>query len=621
MHDEQVIDLRGPEDLAGLLVDLEELDRQVRCHGEAQVDDWRRRYGDGPRPVDLENLAAYLALRHHDLRPLQARLAAAGLSSLGRTEPVVMEGLASVLGILRRLVDPAAPVPVAENVAAHRRARARVEVAREALFGAPAGGRSTSIMVTLPPEAASDQSLTRRLVAAGVDSFRINSAHDDPAAWRSMAAGVRSAAAGAGRRVPVLLDLAGPKLRVGPMESGAPVIRIRTVRDGRGQLVERARCWLIGAGDIAGAPDGGSGTGPPLVTVDPGWSDLLQVGDALRLTDPAGRRRRLVVVGRDGRRVLVESDRSCVFAEGAVIRSERTGATSVRPPAAAPGVVILRVGDRFVLAPGGIGREAVRDGRGDVLAPAVVPCAEPTVVDLLMTGDRVVMDDGRLEGVVQGRVTGGALVRVERTPPRGFKVREGRGLNLPDARIRLPVLSAEDRRALTVAAEVADAVGCSFVSSGEDLIELRAAIDGAGRPDLGLVAKIETRTAVYHLADVLAAVTGPAPLGVMIARGDLAVEVGWERLAEYQRRVMWFCDAAHVPVVWATQVLERLTRTGTPTRAEVTDAAESERADCVMLNKGPHLLEAVALLEGILTRMQDHVARKQDLLPVLRHLD
>jgi pyruvate kinase len=106
----------------------------------------------------------------------------------------------------------------------------------------------------------------------------------------------------------------------------------------------------------------------------------------------------------------------------------------------------------------------------------------------------------------------------------------------------------------------------------------------------------------------------------MIARGDLAVELGWARLAEYQRRILWFCEAAHVPVVWATQVLESMVRTGIPSRAELTDASEAERADCVMLNKGDHLEAAVALLDSILVRMQDHVDHKRDLLPDLRHL-
>jgi pyruvate kinase len=100
----------------------------------------------------------------------------------------------------------------------------------------------------------------------------------------------------------------------------------------------------------------------------------------------------------------------------------------------------------------------------------------------------------------------------------------------------------------------------------------------------------------------------------MIARGDLAVECGFERLAEVQEEILWICEAAHVPVIWATQVLETLAQEGMPSRAEVTDTAMGHRAECVMLNKGDHVLTAVRVLEDILRRMQAHQVKKRAML-------
>jgi pyruvate kinase len=100
----------------------------------------------------------------------------------------------------------------------------------------------------------------------------------------------------------------------------------------------------------------------------------------------------------------------------------------------------------------------------------------------------------------------------------------------------------------------------------------------------------------------------------MIARGDLAVESGFERLAEVQEEILWLCEAAHVPVIWATQVLETLAKRGAPTRAEITDAAMAHRAECVMLNKGPYIIHAVRMLDDILKRMQSHQFKKQSML-------
>src|SRR6185369_16754825 len=88
--------------------------------------------------------------------------------------------------------------------------------------------------------------------------------------------------------------------------------------------------------------------------------------------------------------------------------------------------------------------------------------------------------------------------------------------------------------------------------------------------------------------------------------------------AEVQEEILWVCEAAHVPVVWATQVLESLAKEGMPSRAEITDAAMGERAECVMLNKGPHIRMAVRALADILQRMQGHQRKKRSILRPLK---
>ena len=135
-----------------------------------------------------------------------------------------------------------------------------------------------------------------------------------------------------------------------------------------------------------------------------------------------------------------------------------------------------------------------------------------------------------------------------------------------------------------------------------------------GGDRLGVVLKIETRRAFERLPQLLLTAMRRQRVGVMIARGDLAVEVGYERLAELQEEILWLCEAAHLPVIWATQVLEQLAKSGLPSRAEISDAAMGERAECVMLNKGPHIEEAVVVLDDILCRMAEHHYKKNALL-------
>jgi pyruvate kinase len=131
---------------------------------------------------------------------------------------------------------------------------------------------------------------------------------------------------------------------------------------------------------------------------------------------------------------------------------------------------------------------------------------------------------------------------------------------------------------------------------------------------LGIVLEIETRQAFERLLQLLLTAMRRPHVGVMIARGDLAVEVGYERLAELQEEILWLCEAAHLPVIWATQVLEQLAKSGLPSRAEVSDAAMGVRAECVMLNKGAHIDDAVVVLDDILRRMAEHHYKKNALL-------
>ncbi len=143
-----------------------------------------------------------------------------------------------------------------------------------------------------------------------------------------------------------------------------------------------------------------------------------------------------------------------------------------------------------------------------------------------------------------------------------------------------------------------------------DVIALLEELNNYPDCNLGIICKIETVQGFNDLPRILLATMRHYPAGIMIARGDLAVECGWERLAEIQEQILWLCEAAHLPAIWATQVLESESKKGLPSRAEITDAAMSQRADCVMLNKGPHIIAAIRMLDNILRRMQNHQHKK-----------
>jgi pyruvate kinase len=246
-------------------------------------------------------------------------------------------------------------------------------------------------------------------------------------------------------------------------------------------------------------------------------------------------------------------------------------------------------------------------------------CGIPEAIDQLEIGANVWINDGKLGTKVERTCPAGVVLRVFQSSEKGEKLKQDKGLNFPDHLMKFDPLTTDDLQNLDFIAAHADIVGYSFVQQSEDIDRLQEELDRRipDGHDIAIIAKIETRMAVRNLPELIVHAAGKRPFGVMIARGDLAVEIGYQRLVEMQEEILWLCEAAHVPVIWATQVLEGLVKNGNPTRAEMTDAAMAERAECVMLNKGPYIAEAVTILDDVLTRMQAHMSKKTPRLRAL----
>lgn len=353
-------------------------------------------------------------------------------------------------------------------------------------------------MATLPMEAASDASLVRRLMEAGMDCPRINCAHDDADAWLRMIENIRATERRLQRSCRILMDLAGPKCRIEAV-----------------QAPEKHR---------------------------------VHVGDRLTL------------------------------------------AARLHPLTKGPIAIAVNF---------------------------------PRVIDQLAVGADVYIDDGKAGGRVVAKRGDRVDIDIFAARAKGVRLKPGKGLNFPTTELELPRLTAKDFGDLDIVARRADLVGFSFVqrtSEVELLQDHLAARRGDAKPQ-ALVLKIETPLAVRNLPRLIAQSATHNPTAVMIARGDLAVELGFARLSEMQEEILWLCEAAHVPVIWATQVLDRFVKDGVASRAETTDAAMAQRADCVMLNKGPYLAEGVRFLRDVLARMDRHHAKKFSRFTPLRAWD
>ncbi len=556
-----------------------------------------------------KNLVHYLALRQFDISTLQEDLAALGLSSLGRAERNVMASVRAVMLALQRISSDASNLSAMQRDAMRLR-NPQADAHKKAILGEHPTGRDVSIMVTLPTEAAQNPVFVRDLVAAGMNVARINCAHDNAAAWEAMVANVRAAGAEAGKECRVIMDLAGPKLRTGELRAGPRVLHIRPRRDPLGQVVTGRRIRLI--------PDDvpRRGTKAAVLPVPRQCVVSAYEGDEFRFVDTRGKGRRLTVVRKDDKGLVVETRQGAYIATGTQLQLVRETADEEAvfsvgelPPIEQP--ILLRTGDTLVLHKESIpGAPAREDADGNVTRPAHISCQQPEVFGFVVTGDSISLNDGKIMGVVRTVDTDRLEVEITKAKPTGSRLRGNRGINFPNSDIRLPGLTATDMTNLGFVLQHADAVGLSFVRTPSDVVALQEALKKDGARPPGIVIKIETKQAFRNLPRLLLTAMRSYPAAVMIARGDLAVECGWERLAELQEEILWFCEAAHMPVMWGTQVLEQKAKKGQPSRAEISDAAMSQRADCVMLNKGPHILAAIRMLDNILRRMQGHQFKK-----------
>ena len=235
----------------------------------------------------------------------------------------------------------------------------------------------------------------------------------------------------------------------------------------------------------------------------------------------------------------------------------------------------------------------------------------PGIVSMIKKGERVFIDDGMIEGVVETIKQEGAAVRIVRISSGKPQIKSQKGINFPDSEISVSPITDFDKACLPFICKYADLVGYSFIRNADDLKNLQDALNELSAQPPYIIMKIETPESVKNLPDLLIEGMRQKAFGVMIARGDLAVEIGFERTGEIQDEILWICEAAHVPVVWATQVLETLNKTGIATRSEITDAAHAVMAECVMINKGDHTIKVIETLRNVLHRIGGHHIKKR----------
>lgn len=563
-----------------------------------------------------KNLIHYLAFRNFDVDHLQDKLRELSLPSLSNIESHVVHSLLTIKTIINHLQGKQV-VEKIPGILTIPQSKSLLTKNTKLLLGSKSKNRRTRIMVTLPGIAAKHPEFIKRLLKQGMNSSRINCAHDTPEVWKKMIEQVKNACPAKQRKCKIMMDLAGPKLRTGQMQPGPQVVHIKPKRNALGRVTKPAQVWLAPPG--INPPEG---LVKAILPINEEYFEQLKKGDILSFEDTRGKKRQIIIDNKlDEGRIGLSYD-SAFVETGAVLtlQKEQKGNTinlKVGELLPVEEAIILHPGDPLILHKNPRnGEPASYSSRGKLVRPAHISCTLPEVFKDVKVGDPIFFDDGKIEGIIKEVQAEELHIEIIHAKTNGTRLRSDKGINLPESDLKIRGLTNKDREDLRFVCKHADAVNLSFVNDQQDVQDLLDVFQSLNQ-QVGIILKIETQKGFKNLPSILLKAMQTYPIGVMIARGDLAIETGWKNFASIQEEILRICEAAHIPDIWATQVLESLAKKGVPTRSEITDAAMAQRAECVMLNKGAYIEKAVKMLDRILQRMQHFNKKKETLLPRL----
>ncbi|CAG9622314.1 pyruvate kinase [Sutcliffiella rhizosphaerae] len=525
-----------------------------------------------------ENLLAYLVCRKYGMEEWKKVLLKGGITL---NHKAVMYSLRQIIARQEKALEqkPITPQEADKQLDTNKK---KVHFHQENGF--------FPVMVTLDVSMLKNREIFRKLMEAGMNIARINCAHDDSAVWEEFIKEIKLLNTQVTHSCKIYMDLAGPKIRLGKFrrEQKQLKIKIKNSVSQVGLITKSDEITTVRKGKY-----------PFVLAVDT-TIDFLQykIGEQLELNDVTF----IIVKIVDDESFLASIHESVSIDENSKITS-RLGSLLVKNIEMVPVELRVRYGE--ILR---IHRQEEYLGHGATATlPATVSVNLPKTLHNIRVNDRVSIDDGRVEGFVLEMKERYIDIQITSKNRKTFTIKEGKGINFPDSLVFLNVaaITKKDLHDLQFISKYADIIGVSFVHQAKDLRMVHERLNMLTTRNIPLIAKIETKDAVTRLPAILKeGLTLPA-FGIMIARGDLAVEVGFEQMATVQEEILKIAHSAHIPVIWATQVLESLTKYGQPTRAEISDVYLGSRAQCIMLNKGEFIEDSVIALQRIQTHIQE----------------
>jgi pyruvate kinase len=564
--------------------------------------DWEKRYAEKIEQVhpkyteSARNLTHYCALKSKNLNSLQKKLGNLGLSRLSESESHIMASLQTTRSILKSMQNEKSKF--LKHQLSFKKSRRLIRRNAKALLGYRSTGRRTRIMVTLPSKAAKDFKLVHDLIKKGMNCARINCAHDSTEDWQEMIENVHKASKKLRKKCKISMDLGGPKIRTGAIAKDTKVIKIQHSTDALGNVIKSIPIFF--------GENKTYKTEIPTIPLTNFNPETIKKEDILHITDSHFKKRKIKVLQVMETGFLGEINKITYFETGLSIKTNENNSFIIGELDKKKRPIFLKENDILIIKKGqieGHGKKIIAE-TGEI-EPACISCTSIEIFSMVKEGESILFDDGIIEGIIKDVTPYEIRVLITVVPSNGGRLKSDKGINFPQSELKFNSLSDKDKHDLPFVLENANVINMSFVNHQDDVSELLELINSDDiERKMGLILKIETSSGFDNLSDIILEAMKNYPIGVMIARGDLAVELGWERIGRIQEEILSICKAAHITSIWATQVLENLAKKGIPSRAEITDTVMAQRADCIMLNKGSYILRAIKLLDFILKNLK-----------------
>ncbi|NOR87663.1 MAG: hypothetical protein GQ527_08650, partial [Bacteroidales bacterium] len=465
------------------------------------------------------NLVHYLGLRSFDIDQLQDELRDIGLPSLTNVEAHVMKSLLTLNSILNHLLGNSVQEK-RKGIISIKKSRKILNQNTKLLFGYKSKKRRTRIMVTLPSSAAEDYMFVNHLMTLGMNSARINCAHDDASTWQKMIDNIHESNDKLAKNCKIMMDLGGPKLRTGSMQSGPEIIHIKPEKDETGKIITPAKLWIAPPDILPKGVDVFDH-----IPISEEWFAQIKRGDSIHFTDTRGNKIKVVMEGKKNGGRWGFSSRSAYVSSGTEIKLFKPDQTEklthqVGKLLPIAQYITLKVNDYLILhRDPKLGETAQYNEEGKLLNHAHISCTLPEIFNDVKTGEPIFFDDGKIEGRVEEINEEELLIKITYAKDSGSKLKPDKGINLPDSNLKVSGLTQKDKKYLEFVAKHADTVNFSFVNDENDVQEL---IDELGKYEtsVGIILKIETQKGFKNLPRILLKAMQTFPIGVMIARGD-----------------------------------------------------------------------------------------------------